>query len=288
MRAPGSTLLLAASLAAAMPATAASIVGRCSLVAWRDGEAPTISVRIDGQGPFTFVVDTGAEGDAWIKPELAERLGLRVAGKVPPDGPDDPEQDLRLFAGRSLRVGTISFSAPRFAEMLQMGPKPQAFDGILGSGLLGLMQAEFDYRNRTLRLTRAKLDDGEKVAFDRGMPVLPLAIGDRTVDAHLDTGNIAGALFIDEATARALPLAGSPRQRGRARTHYGEQILMEASLAVPVRFGGAELPITTIAWPPAIGLPNLGSRGLAGMLVRIDGRNRHVSIRPSGAAATCR
>jgi hypothetical protein len=281
--------LAGAVLAAAMalPATAATVVGKCAVLPWLAGEAPTVSVRINGQGPFTFVVDTGAEDDAWIKPDLAQRLGLRVIGKVPPDGPDDPEQDLRRYAGTSLDMGAIRFAAPTFNEMLQMGPKPQSFDGIIGSGLMRLLQFGFDYRDRTLHLTRAPLREGQAVPFERGMPVLPLTIGGQTVAAHLDTGNIAGALFLGEDAARKLPIAGAPRARGRARTHYGEQVLMEATLAAPVRYGETTLPVTGVSWPPAIGLPNLGSRGLAGRLVRIDARNRHVAI-DTNAMPACR
>lgn len=287
-----SRMILAATLlVAAFPAGSAHAVehrGVCTVVPWTAGAAPTIKVRIDGQGPFTFVVDTGAEGDGWIKPELAARLKLAVVGKVPPDGPDDPEQDLRLFAAGRLQLGTMTFAAPRFGEMLQMGPKAQAFDGIIGSALFERLKVAFDYRNRQLLVMEAPLTGGQVVAFDRGMPIVPLQIGERRVEAHLDTGNIAGPLFVDDAVAQALPLAGPAVAKGTVRTHYGEQSILEAPLAAPVRFGGTTLPVTTVRWPPAIGLTNLGSRGLEGMLVQIDARTKRIAIQQAGGALRCR
>ena len=280
-------LAIAAALTLAAAGKAVEHRGHCTVVPWMGGTAPTISVRVNGDGPFTFVVDTGAEGDAWIKPELAARLHLPVAGKVPPDGPDDPEQDLRLFAGKTLQVGELTFLAPMFGEMLQMGPKPQPFDGIIGSDLFARLQVVLDYRNRQLQVTERSLKDGQAVTFDRGMPVVPLTIGKVRVLAHLDTGNIAGALFVEEAVGQVLPLAGPPQAKGKARTHYGEQSLMEASLAARVRYGETILPIDAVRWPPAIGISNLGSRGMRDMVARIDARARRLAITPAGKPLAC-
>lgn len=280
----------ALALALLLPAASTQAIerrGHCTVVPWTDGAAPTVRVRINGQGPFTFVVDSGAEFDGWIRPDLAERLKMPVVGKVPPDGPDDPEQDLRFFGGRSLQLGDMTFRAPRFAEMLQLGPKPQAFDGIIGSALFAQLQVAYDYRNRQLFVTNAPLRDGQQVTFDRGMPIVPLAIGDKATTAYVDTGNIAGPLFVEEAFGRSLPLTGEPVVKGKGRSHYGELTITEATLAVPVRAGGVTLPVTTVRWPPVIGLPNLGSRGLGGMLLRIDARSRRVAITPAGDALRC-
>lgn len=261
--------------------------GHCTVVPWTDAAAPTVQVRINGQGPYSFVVDSGAEFDGWIRPDLAEKLGMAVVGKVPPDGPDDPEQDLRFFAARSLQLGDMTFRAPRFAEMLPMGPKRQAFDGILGSALFARLQVAFDYRNRQLFVSEAPLHGGQQVRFDRGMPIVPLTIGTHATTAYLDTGNIAGALFVAEGFGRSLPLAGEPVAKGKVHTHYGEQTIMEAALAAPVRAGTVTLPVSAVRWPPAIGLQNLGSRALGGMLVRIDARSRRVAITPAGAPLRC-
>jgi predicted aspartyl protease len=287
-----SLMIVATTFAAALPVTAAaarpSHRERCTVVPWTEAAAPTVRVMIDGRGPFNFVVDTGAEGDGWISPELAARLNLKTIGTVPPDGPDDPEQDLRLFAARTLNVGGMTFAAPRFGEMLQMGPKRQPFDGMLGSGLFARLQIAFDYRHRLLLVTEGRLTTGQTVGFYRGLPVASLTIGDRSVEAHLDTGNIAGQLFVDRQAGEALPLAGEPGEKGRVRTHYGEQTIMEARLGASVMFGKTVLPVTTVRWPAAIGLNNLGSRGLANMLVRIDARTRRLAITPARAPIRCR
>ena len=94
-------------------------------------------------------------------------------------------------------------------------------------------------------------------------------------------------MFLNEADASSLPLAGAPAERGRARGSFGDFAIMEAPLAGPVRVGAFTLPVDRVTWPSARNIGNLGSRGLAGTVVRLDQRSRRLDIAASGAAATC-
>jgi hypothetical protein len=43
-----------------------------------------------------------------------------------------------------------------------------------------------------------------------------------------------------------------------------------------------------VRWPPAVGLTNLGSRGLVDMLVQIDARVSRLAIEPAVARLRCK
>jgi len=42
---------------------------------------PLVQISIDGQGPFSFVIDTGTNCEAIISQKLARRLGLSATGR---------------------------------------------------------------------------------------------------------------------------------------------------------------------------------------------------------------
>src|SRR2546421_983896 len=58
------------------------------------GLMPVIEVKLNGQGPFAFMIDTGAGMQADIDTSVAERLHLQPSGKVingDPSGENDRE-----------------------------------------------------------------------------------------------------------------------------------------------------------------------------------------------------
>src|SRR5437899_3015098 len=58
------------------------------------GLMPVIEVKLNGQGPFAFMIDTGAGMQADIDPSVAAKLKLQANGKVlngDPSGENDRE-----------------------------------------------------------------------------------------------------------------------------------------------------------------------------------------------------
>src|ERR1051326_978982 len=58
------------------------------------GLMPVVEVRLNGQGPFAFMIDTGAGMQADIDISVAQRLNLRANGRVingDPSGENDRE-----------------------------------------------------------------------------------------------------------------------------------------------------------------------------------------------------
>src|SRR5207245_1574354 len=82
-------------------------------------DLPQVKVTVNGQGPFTFGVDTGSAAKAVVMPSFAQELKLPVAGE---DTLNDPSgvgtQKVPAFAIRSVMVAGVEFRdlrAPQFA-----------------------------------------------------------------------------------------------------------------------------------------------------------------------------
>lgn len=114
----------------------------------------TLPVNVDGRGPFSFVVDTGAERTV-VSNELAQQLAL------------DPGDDVIVTSvARSVRVPSVyvtalevgrrtipSINAPALAQR-HIGAA-----GMLGIDSLQSQRVVFDFRNRQLSLSTSHLDD---------------------------------------------------------------------------------------------------------------------------------
>ncbi len=109
-----------------------------------------IPVHINGQGPFSFVVDTGA-GNTVITPKLAKMLGieaLAVPGIARGIGGDI---ELKLGAVESLSVGSskITNSQVVVLDLSKVSPKGCLIEnGIIGFDFLKNFETIIDYPNK--------------------------------------------------------------------------------------------------------------------------------------------
>jgi predicted aspartyl protease len=112
---------------------------------------PLVQVRIDGQGPFSFVIDTGTNCEAIISPRLAKRLGLSATRR----------KSISDLGGNGTRavdaveLNTVSLAGADFqmlpAVVTSLPDGDSVLDGILGFRL---------FRNELLTLDnpRRRLD----------------------------------------------------------------------------------------------------------------------------------
>jgi hypothetical protein len=268
----------------------ARIEGTCAAIPMSVAAVvPVVEVMLNGRGPYRFAIDTGAQGQGRIAPALARELGLPVVGEARTPAPGGAVATRPIYGAASIAFGGITFGEVRLAEGGQVSGSNMPWDGVLGIDLFRELTLSLDYANGVAAVSTERLAGGVTADFERPTPSLPLEIAGRTFQVGLDTGNAVGALFLPEADARALPLAGEPVERARARTSFGEFAVMEAPLAPSARasVGAFQLPLRTVGWPPARGIGNLGSRALAGTIVRVDRRSSRISIAAPGEPPRC-
>jgi predicted aspartyl protease len=241
--------------------------------------APVVEATIGGKGPYRFLIDTGTGGHGRISPAIAQQLGLAVAGEVRAGDGSGRVQTRRSYRLESVELGGVTFKNVQMAELPVLPGREREIDGILGVDLFANHLLTLDYGNQRLTLSRDALPESA-ISYPAGPgPItLPLVIGNETLPTHLDTGNSVAALIIPQALTERLPLTGPPRSRGEARTAVSTVKMWEADIAAPVALGGVTLPIRTIGYPSLGANGNLGSKALAGTILRLDQRNRRVAI----------
>ena len=272
---------------AAAQVTGLSASGECAVVRILPAAIPVVEVTIGGKGPYRFAIDTGAQGHGRISAELAEELGLPKVGEVGTPAPGGTVATRPVYGAPGVSVGAVSIKNLDLVALSTVRGPEAEWDGILGNELIQLLPLTLDYGAARARFGGPGLDEGIRIGFDRGIPVLPLTIAGKHFEVHFDSGNGAGALFLEEEAAKALPLAGEPVERGRARTSFGDFAVMEAPLAVSVTAGRTPLSINAISWPTPRAGGNLGSRGLTGLSVTIDASSDLALVERSGRPPRC-
>lgn len=117
----------------------------------------TVPVMVNGQGPFNFVIDTGADRTV-VSDKLAAQLGLPESGKV----------KLHAMGGASdvktvrIHTLTVSSNTKRNIRAAALPRKYLGADGMLGIDSLKDQRIVMDFREKTLRLEPSSVPE-EKV-----------------------------------------------------------------------------------------------------------------------------
>lgn len=265
-----------------------SATGGCASVPILPAAIPVVEVTIGGKGPYRFAIDTGAQGHGRISTALAEELGLPKVGEVGAPAPGGTVAARTVYGASEVSIGGVSFKNVDLVALSAVRGPAVEWDGILGNELIDLMPLTLDYGNARARFGGPGLSEGLPIRFDSGIPVLPVVIAGKEFTVHFDSGNAAGGLFLDEAEAKALPLAGEPVARGTARTSFGDFPIMEAPLTISATVGGTPLSLNAIGWPSVRPGGNLGSKAMAGLSVTIDAKSDLALVERSTSPPRCR
>lgn len=201
---------------------------------------PVVQVRINGQGPFDFILDTGA-GTTVIDSALAADLGLASAGA---DSVGDPRNPHAVAVERteadSLQLGGLLAAGVPMVSFDIRRMLGQRYGGVLGLPVFAPVLVTLDYPRGVVRLTRGELpaDDPAVVAYESpdGIVNVPIQVSGTTFAAHLDSGN-PGGLVLPHAAAANLTFQEAPRVVGQARTVGGTATVHRARLRGEVRIG---------------------------------------------------
>jgi predicted aspartyl protease len=137
----------AASSATPLPEPAASSVAAATDAA----RHLRVSVRIDGQGPYRFVVDTGADRTV-LATDVAADLGLMHGNRVMLEGV------VRAVAAETVAIHELSFGSIKCGQ-LNVPILPRSMleaDGYLGLDTLDGHRVTFDFKHHTLQVSKPR------------------------------------------------------------------------------------------------------------------------------------
>jgi predicted aspartyl protease len=106
-----------------------------------------MSARVNGRGPFKFVLDTGASMTV-VSPSVARRAGVALSGPRASAAGAGPRVPARLARLRSLEIGPVRATRLTVA-ILSLGALNRAtrleLGGIIGYNLLRRYRVTIDY-----------------------------------------------------------------------------------------------------------------------------------------------
>lgn len=291
-------LLFVSMPVAAQDATVASMQMR--------GLMPVVQVKINGQGPFAFMIDTGAGMQADIDTSVAEQLGLQPSGSAingDPSGENDREvatvtldsivigggQAAKTEGTRARRIsaaGGLEFvnvtAIVRSHKITQDYPD---VDGILGFALFADYLLTLDYPVMRLKVARGSLPEANgrdilPFELENRIPVVELGIGRISVPAHIDSGNFVAGFILPEELVEQLPRLSPAVTVGNARSVSNRIELKQVQLRDPIRIGHFEYPQPTVTFP-APADTNIGFNVLREFAVTFDQKNRRMKLERS-------
>lgn len=176
-----------------------------------------VNVRLNGEGPFAFLFDTG--GNAVISAKVAERLHLSSGSTETGTGMGEKPVTAVDTTVREVQIGDLRLSNLAF-HAIAMDDTPAVFgrqpvDGIIGFPILEQLIVEVDYQSKSLKMTLPSAytprKSGTTVHFTRARWV-PL------IDASLD--GVLGKFGVDTGARLSLLLYGPFVKQNNLREKY--------------------------------------------------------------------
>lgn len=250
-----------------------------------DGGMPTIEVMMNGQGPFVFGFDTGAQGGPRIDSSLAEKLALKATGEVQAMDPSRQNpQSSATYKLESISIGNLRLAGVTVAgRNYRNSPRPLKVDGILGLNALSEYLVTLDFPAKKLRIDKGELPrpDGNEVLDYKnvaGLTEVELSVGEKKIKAHLDSGNAIGAFVFPTTFAEKLSFGGEPRVVGRARSASGEMEIKQVQIKDLIRLGRHEFADATIVYPALGDIGNVGVKTLSQFAITFDQQHERVRL----------
>jgi hypothetical protein len=250
-----------------------------------NGGMPMIELMVNGQGPFLFGIDTGAQGGSRIDASLVEKLKLESSGQVQAtDGSGRNPQTADTFKLDSIVIGNLQFAdVTAGSRNFKNSPRPLKIDGIVGLSLFSDYLVTLDSPKKLLRFARGELPkaDGAEILdykSEGGIPLVELNVGDTKINAHLDSGNSIGEFVLPTSFVEKLTQASEPKVVGRARSASGEMEIKQVQIKEMVRLGRHEFPDATITFPALSDIGNVGAKILGQFAVTFDQQHQRVRL----------
>jgi Aspartyl protease len=248
------------------------------------GLMPIVEVQLNGQGPFAFMLDTGAGMQADIDTSVAQRLNLRSTGRVisgDPSGQND--RQLTTVTIDALTIGKADFrNVTALVRPQRITKDYPDVDGILGFALFTDYLLTLDYPAMQLKLSRGNLPNANRAdilnfEIENRIPVIELAIGKLRVRAHVDSGNFVAGFILPEEIVEQLQLLSQPFVVGSARSVSNRIELKQVQLRDTIRIGNFDFPQPTVQFP-ALSDTNVGFKVLRDFAVTFDQKNRRMKL----------
>lgn len=242
---------------------------------------PLVKVEVNGEGPYNFILDTGADEIA-IDEDLKKELRLETLATA---GKNSAGTTVRI---RSINMGGAILEGVTIKTFLP--------HGMFGTGDVprGVLSAEsfpgylliLDYPGKRILVRKGKLpaaDSHTRFQYTREqtLPNVPIRVAGTEIRMHVDSGS-PGTVTLPTKFLKELPLISEPTQVGTARTVYGASAVWTAGIKGRVELGQYQLDpkvnfsdVNPLPGPMA---GNMGYRVLRQFVITLDAKNRRIQF----------
>jgi Aspartyl protease/PDZ domain len=174
-----------------------------------DGAHILVGVKLNGEGPFRFILDTG--GHSILSTEVAQRLRLIGSHPTASGGIGSGTIAVTRTTVARIDIGNAYIRNQPFKIMDIKNGFGQSFgeriDGIVGVQLLMRFQVTIDYAGRLLTLSteREPLANAIPFTFIGDMPATSASLGSRSTWFGIDTGSGASMILSKPYWSRHFP-----------------------------------------------------------------------------------
>jgi len=251
------------------------------------GGRPVVELKINDQGPYRFILDSGAT-ITMVTDELSRELslnsptGMRVAAVGGGPAP-------AIVAIREVRIGDATLQ-DLIAAIMPLGnllKEKNAPRGVLSAASFAGYLLIYDYPRKRISIREGELEhvDSKSVfqyTEDQVLPTVPVRIAGHDTHVHLDTGSPFG-LTLPVRFLSELPLASPPKESGKARTHAGEFPVSIARVDGAIELGKYKIDTQEVRFSdarpgPAPAVGNIGYEVLRHFVVTLDSKNRCIRL----------
>ena len=251
------------------------------------GGRPVVELKINGKGPYRFILDTGAVTTV-VSDELSRELSLSPpAGVRVASVGGGPAPAIVLI--HDVRVGDAVLQ-DMIAAVMPLGgllKGENAPRGVLSAACFPGYLLTYDNPAKQILIKKGALASADSKSIfqytdDQVLPTVPIRIAGHDTQVHLDTGSAFG-LTLPLKFLAELPLASQPKEAGTVRTGGGEFPVSIARVNGAIELGKYKLGLDEVRFSdarpgpgPAVG--NIGYGVLRDFVVTLDSKNQRVQL----------
>jgi hypothetical protein len=231
---------------------------------------PYMQVSINGQGPYTFLFDTGSSYTI-VSSKVIKAAGIRV--EVDRGGYHD------LVRVEKMRVGELEIE-----DLVGVRDDDFGVDGVFGFKAFGDMNVVFELKARQLLVSTEpeSLPGSFEIPFElpHNVPVIPVRVGTAQVATLIDTGDDAYAWEVRSEDLKGATLVHPPTPAVAVLNGANSSLTYISTLESTIRLGPLVIERAVVGINDALPVPDFGVDFLEDFNIEFEPKRMIVTFQP--------
>jgi len=239
-----------------------------------------VEAYVNGNGPFNFLVDTGASGMGRIDERIVKELGLTTSDSTKNFDGSGKYNVVPVFTVSSLRVAELAEQNVELLSRNYNGNRSNGrmlIDGIIGRDFFREYLLTIDSRRREITYSRDSLHTADHgvVPYQDGFEINAM-VGDTSVVLHIDTGSTLTLHFPKSVMDRLSHT--DTKNKSIARRANSEYFIQQTLLHSPVNVSSVKIENLLVDYSEQAKFINVGMGFLKNYKLTIDQKRQLLKI----------